>query len=61
MPEKLKTFQIEEIKKTYENISAQFDKVFKMLKDKENIIYIDASGTVDEVAEKIRGAVLQNR
>ncbi len=53
--------EIYENEESLARISAQFDKVFKMLKDKENIIYIDASGTVDEVAEKIRGAVLQNR
>lgn len=38
-------------------ISRQFDSVFEKLKDRENIVYINADGTVDEVAERIRTAV----
>lgn len=37
--------------------SEQFDKVFDMIKDRENIVYVDASGTVEEVAQAIRSAV----
>ena len=37
--------------------SEQFDKVFDMLKDRENIVYVDASGTVEEVAQAIQNAV----
>ena len=38
-------------------ISRQFDKVFELLRDREHIVYIDADGTVDEVAERIRAAL----
>ena len=38
-------------------ISRQFDKVFELLKDRENVVYIDADGTVDEVAARIRAAL----
>ena len=34
-------------------ISAQFDRVFDRLRDRENIVRIDADGTVDEVAARI--------
>ncbi len=37
--------------------SEQFDKVFDMIKDRENIVYVDASGTVEEVARAIQNAV----
>ena len=38
-------------------ISAQFDRVFDLLRDREHIVYIDADGTRDEVAERIRSAL----
>ena len=38
-------------------ISRQFDKVFELLKDREHIVYIDADGTKDDVAERIRAAL----
>ncbi len=38
-------------------ISAQFDRVFDRLRDRENIVRIDADGTVDEVAARIFAAV----
>lgn len=38
-------------------ISRQFDKVFDVLGDRENIVYINADGTVEEVAGRIREAV----
>ncbi|MCH5197595.1 MAG: dTMP kinase [Oscillospiraceae bacterium] len=38
-------------------ISEKFNTVFEKLKDKENIVYIDASGSVDEVHERIVNAV----
>lgn len=47
----------------YENVasltrvSERFDTVFDRLKDKENVVYIDASGTIEEVAAAIRKAV----
>ena len=34
-------------------ISRQFDTVFEMLKDNENIVYINADGTIDEVSERL--------
>ena len=37
--------------------SAQFDKVFDLIRDRENVVYVDASGTVEEVAEAIRAAI----
>lgn len=47
----------------YENVASltrvaeRFDTVFTQLKDKENVVYIDASGTIEEVAESIRKAI----
>ena len=38
-------------------ISAQFDKVFDLLRDREHIVYIDADGTVDEVAARVEAAL----
>lgn len=38
-------------------ISRQFDKVFSLLKEKENVVYIDADGTVDEVAARVNAAL----
>ncbi len=34
-------------------ISSQFDTVFKVLGDKENVVYIDADGTVEEVSRRL--------
>ena len=41
-------------------ISRQFDTVFSLLRDRENIVYIDADGTVDEVAARVWNAMEQN-
>lgn len=49
--------EIYENTETLTKISRQFDMVFDKLKDRENIVYIDADGTVEEVAERIRNAV----
>ena len=38
-------------------ISAQFDRVFDRLRDRERIVYVDADGTVEEVAERVRAAL----
>ena len=38
-------------------VSRQFDKVFELLRDRENVVYIDADGTVEEVAARIRDAL----
>ena len=38
-------------------ISRQFDETFSALKDKEHVVYIDADGTIGEVAARIRDAV----
>lgn len=38
-------------------ISRQFDRVFDRLKDREKVVYIDADGTVEEVAERVRAAL----
>ena len=38
-------------------ISRQFEKVFELLKDRENVVCIDADGTKEEVAERIRAAL----
>ena len=52
-----------EVIEIYENtaaltkISAQFDQVFNLLRDRENIVYIDADGTVDEVAARIMASL----
>ena len=50
-----------EIFETVETLSAvadQFGRVFDALKDKDNIVYINADGTVPEVHERILAAVL---
>lgn len=49
--------EIYENEASLQKTSAQFDKVFELIKEKENIVYIDASGTVEEVAEAIRKTV----
>lgn len=38
-------------------ISRQFDFVFEKIKDRENIVYIDADGSIEQVAERICSAV----
>ena len=38
-------------------ISAQFDRVFDLLRDRETIVYVDADGTVDEVAARVLAAL----
>ena len=38
-------------------VSARFETVFERLKDRENVVRIDADGTVEEVAARIRAAV----
>ena len=38
-------------------ISAQFDRIFDLLREKEHVVYIDADGTVDEVAERIHSVL----
>lgn len=38
-------------------ISRQFDSVFQNVRGGERVVYIDADGTVEEVAERIRSAV----
>ena len=37
-------------------ISAQFDRVFDLLRDRERIVYIDADGTRDEVTARVLAA-----
>ncbi len=49
--------EIYENEESLSKTSAQFDKVFDLIKDKENVVYIDASGTVEEVAASVREAV----
>lgn len=49
--------EIYENTETLTKISRQFSEVFESIKDKENIVYIDADGTVEEVAARIRAAV----
>lgn len=49
-----------EIYETVEKLTAvsrQFDAVFTALKDRDNIVYIDADGTVEEVRARILAAV----
>ena len=64
--ERIRANRPEEAIEIYENtesltkISAQFDRVFDIIKDRENIKYIDASGSVEEVAALIRDAVESN-
>ncbi len=57
--ERIKANRPDEAIEIYENtesltkISRQFDTVFDILKDKENIVYIDADGTIEEVSERL--------
>ena len=60
---RIKANRSEEEMEIYETIdrltavSRQFDAVFDDLRDKENIVYIDADGTVEEVHARILQAV----
>lgn len=59
---RIKANRPDEAIEIYENtesltkISRQFDTVFSILKDRENIVYIDADGTVEEVSERLFSA-----
>ena len=48
--------EIYENTETLAKTAAQFDRVFSLLRDRENVVYIDADGTADEVAARIREA-----
>ncbi|MBR3768787.1 MAG: dTMP kinase [Clostridia bacterium] len=60
--ERIRANRPDEAIEIYENtesltkISRQFDTVFQKLKDSENIIYIDADGTIEEVSERLFSA-----
>lgn len=54
---KAEEIEIFENTESLKKISSQFDKVFSMLKDKENIVYIDADGTIEDVEQRIFNAV----
>ncbi len=54
---KTEDIEIFENTETLKKISCQFDRVFSVIKDRENIVYIDADGTVEEVSERIYNAV----
>ena len=49
--------EIYENETSLQKTSEQFDRVFDLIKDRENIVYIDASSTVGEVAEAMIDAV----
>ncbi len=57
--ERIRANRPDEAIEIYENtesltkISRQFDAVFDMLRDKENIVYIDADGTIEEVSQRL--------
>ncbi len=57
--ERIRANRPDEAIEIYENtesltkISRQFDTVFDILKDRENIVYIDADGTIEEVSERL--------
>lgn len=57
--ERIRANRPDEAIEIYENvesltkISRQFDTVFEKLKDRENIVYIDADGTVEEVSQRL--------
>ena len=61
--ERIRANRPEEAIEIYENvesltkISCKFDTVFDILKDRENIVYIDADGTVEEVSARLFEAV----
>ncbi|MBQ9945123.1 MAG: dTMP kinase [Clostridia bacterium] len=60
--ERIRANRPDEAIEIYENtesltrISRQFDAVFEMLTDRENVVYIDADGTVEEVSERLIAA-----
>lgn len=60
--ERIRANRPDEAIEIYENtesltkISRQFDAVFEKLKDSENIVYIDADGTIEEVSERLAAA-----
>ena len=49
--------EIFETVETLTAVSRQFDAVFDALRDRDNIVYIDADGTVEQVHERIVAAV----
>lgn len=57
--ERIRANRPDEAIEIYENvesltkISRQFDTVFDILKDRENIVYIDADGTIEEVSKRL--------
>ncbi len=57
--ERIRANRPDEAIEIYENvesltkISRQFDTVFEKLKGRENIVYIDADGTVEEVSQRL--------
>ncbi len=57
--ERIRANRPDEAIEIYENtesltkISRQFDTVFQKLKDRENIVYIDADGTIEEVSRRL--------
>lgn len=53
--------EIYENEASLSKISAQFNRVFELIKDRENAVFIDASGTVEEVAQAIRSALSKAR
>ena len=60
--ERIRANRPDEAIEIYENtealtkISRQFDTVFETLRDRENIVYIDADGTIEEVSERLFAA-----
>ncbi len=60
--ERIRANRPDEAIEIYENtesltkISRQFDTVFEKLKDRENIVYIDADGSIDEVSQRLFAA-----
>ena len=60
--ERIRANRPDEAIEIYENvesltkISRQFDTVFEKLKDRENIVYIDADGTIEEVSQRLFNA-----
>ena len=61
--ERIRANRPEEAIEIYENvesltkISRKFDAVFDMLKDSENVVYINADGTIEEVSARLFEAV----
>lgn len=49
--------EIYENETSLQKTSEQFDKVFGLIGDRENVVYVDASGTVEEVAADIQKAI----